>query len=168
MKKMLVILCGILFSFGMVGVVQAVPITTGEVNPGWVGTAGGSPPNNVSVYDYNLVNEIITAWNSIYSPPEPSLELLIDNSFNYVSGPSMTWTDNYQYLTVKYAGYVDLFYVDGLTNFDWTGSQIGAQQGFSHARLWNATSVPEPATMFLLGVGLIGIVGFNRKKDINK
>ena len=170
MKKILVTLCGILFFFGMVGGVQAVPIEVGEVNPGWVGTAGGRPPDNVNGYDYNLLNEIIVAWNDFYAPPEPSLELLTDNSFDYVSGPSMTWTENYQYLSVKYAGYVDLFHVDGLTSFNWTGSQIGARQGFSHARLWNANPVPvpEPATIILIGTGLFGLVGFNRKKLIKK
>lgn len=166
MKKILAIVCGVILFFGMVGGVQAVPITVGESNPGWVGTAGGSPPDNVSAYDYNLLNDIITAWNGVYVPPESSLELLTDNSFDYVSGPSMTWAGNYQYLSVKYAGYVDLFYVDGLTSFDWTGSEIGAKQGFSHGRLWNGTStpVPEPTTILLLGLGLVGLTGSLRKK----
>lgn len=164
MKKILLILCGILFFLGMVGGAQAVPIQIGEVNPGWVGTAGGSPPNNVNAYDYTLVNEIITAWNDVYAPPESELEYLVDNSFDYVSGPDMTWTGNYQYLTVKYAGYVDLFYIDGLTSFDWIGSQIGVQQGFSHARLWNPTSVPEPTTLILLGTGLLAFVGLKRNR----
>ena len=67
--------------------------------------------DNVSNYDYNLANNnnraaigtIITA-----ATRQQHYEELFGNSFDYVSGPIMNWTGNYQYLTVKYSGYVDL------------------------------------------------------------
>ena len=36
--------------------------------------------------------------------------------------------------------------------------------GLSHISYFGAATVPEPATMFLLGLGLIGLSGFARKK----
>ena len=163
MKKLLLIFTVFLLVFGIAGGLQALPIITGDgpvvTAPLWIGTEA-----NVSNYDYTTVNDIIENWNDAYVPPASAFDTLTDNSYDYASGPNMTWTGNYQYLTVKYATNIDLFYVDGLTSYDWAGSRIGARQGFSHARLWNHTSVPEPAGMFLLGTGLIGLAALGRRK----
>jgi len=58
---------------------------------------------------------------------------------------------------------------DSIMN-DWSGGQIWGQTfssadtlGGNHGGL-TASPVPEPATMFLLGSGLLGMAGFKRKK----
>ncbi len=48
-------------------------------------------------------------------------------------------------------------------NFDIT--EWAGKNGLSHFRLWTeSTPVPEPATMFLFGVGLAGIAGLSQRK----
>lgn len=42
----------------------------------------------------------------------------------------------------------------------------GNQYGLSHISAYNPHSVPEPATMFLLGSGLIVLAGFGRRKFV--
>jgi hypothetical protein len=52
---------------------------------------------------------------------------------------------------------------DGDFILEWEGLGLPTN-GLSHVSYFGAASVPEPATMLLLGLGLIGLSGFARKK----
>lgn len=45
-----------------------------------------------------------------------------------------------------------------------TYNELGYKRGVSHIQFFGPHSVPEPATMFLLGAGLIGLALFGRQR----
>ena len=119
-------------------------------------TADGNSPTNGATEDYET-------GNNDYSGTLTG-GLRIDGATPDVSG--------YEWVLGKYdqqnAGYV-LFYMP-----DFGGSSIpeysysiwgdnAEQYQLSHATVFGGTPVPEPATMLLLGSGLIGLAGIRRK-----
>jgi hypothetical protein len=77
------------------------------------------------------------------------------------------------FLLVKDGNHDPIWYLFNLTGLDWNGTETlqlenfwaGGGGSISHVSLYgNSVSVPEPATMLLLGVGLIGLAGYNRKR----
>ncbi|MGD9160681.1 MAG: PEP-CTERM sorting domain-containing protein [Desulfobacteraceae bacterium] len=92
--------------------------------------------------------------------PNLSSNLTIDSNYNWEYGVFKfgTWfiaIENDSDAEINFAG----------INFNNMDGFIGGESinGLSHYTLFNTTPVPEPATMFLLGAGLVGITGIRRK-----
>jgi len=79
------------------------------------------------------------------------------------------------YLLVKDGNQKPAWYLFYLTGLGWDGMDALDLDNFwpgngaiSHVTLYGIRSVPEPATVFLIGIGLIGIATIGRKRIFKK
>lgn len=171
------VLCGLLISANA-WALSITPATT----PQWTGTITANM-NASQIANYVEYNGILS---ELYKQNvgegfdsgsfAASYETLFDNEPNdpmdatitYVGGAYITGSPLYLY--VKDGASNPAFYIFDISN--WNGIETIYLNNFwpnrgaiSHVTiLGKVSAVPEPATLILLGLGLLGIAGFRRKK----
>jgi hypothetical protein len=136
-----------------------------QINAAIAGYLGSS----VELYKQNvggseegvLAGSYVTTFSNTLSDPSDAL-------IDYVGGAYVGPT---AFLLVKDGNQNPAWYLFNLTALAWNGTEDLVLSGFwpargaiSHVTLYGTQAVPEPATMLLLGVGLIGLAGYSRKR----
>ena len=116
---------------------------------------------NLKQQDLDLINGLIQDYDTNLPEINPSSWPTTEILYEEEEFTSYTFTglENVNYLFIKYGKLTDLWYVGDVDHLDWTSSTNNALSNSA-----TPAPVPEPATITLLGFGIIGMVTFYRKK----
>ena len=162
---------------------HAIFIAAGDL----IGTvAPGTPASELSEIDY--LQQLVDMYNNdtpispyddgsrIYTldvgsnVPAPGLptpvtfgSINVDRNDGNIIGYGVT--NPYLYMGAKFGTDIAFYYLGGLMGtIEGLYSPFGTQGGgLSHIVFFNGTAVPEPMTLLLFGMGILGLAGFGRR-----
>ena len=116
---------------------------------------------NLKQQDLDFINTLIDEVDDSLPDINPSSWPTAETLYEEEEFTSYTFTglENVNYLFIKYGNLTDLWYVGDVDSFYWESS---TKNTLSNSAI--PAPVPEPATITLLGFGIIGMVTFYRKK----
>lgn len=180
MKKHISILMAIVGVLIVASTSWALTITT-ETLPQWTGTDNSNLNNDqiATIVGYGGTLDLLykqdvgagsdtgsfaSSYSTVFdnTPTDPK-----DATISNVSGPFISGTPIYLY--VKDGNAMPAYYIFDISA--WNGNDTIYLEDFwpnrgaiSHVAIYGTAAVPEPATLILLGLGLLGIAGIRRKK----
>jgi len=179
MKKLFIILCGVTLVFGMAGIAGAIPCSwtdTKDFSDHYIGWYESYS------YTHDITDDGFVPGSAIVTSYSLSISLYDDGGkwdsgeIAYISQPGLLGDAIYDFsftsMTTGWslAGIIDLS-LDGILGVKicsaW-GDFYLAESVLSAEGCCDSAPVPEPATILLMGVGLLGLVGYSRKRFSKK
>ena len=190
MKKILMaVFFAVVLAFG--GSALALTINDGSIEVGGVDQYYAStylfPPNDGN--EETWIQSVLTEeyYISGSTSVNDSMWIQTDQQYNgeYAFAYDLAGTPDYFFMFLaSQPGIVDpdyrnMFLFENLASFEWAVIQLSQLEGYyppggeinigriSHIREIGGTPVPEPGMVILLGIGLLGLAFYNRKRLLN-
>ncbi len=177
MKKFLTLLCALMLLIGISGSANATVVI--DPTTGWDGYFawhdGLGPMDAISLVEFDYDWGVDTDWSiTVGSDSLMSLATAWDDYIPgdefelYVDGSSLAWTSTYEVSGYFHGEYEDLFLSAGSHSLSFYVTALAGEgsieSGAAHALFSEISPVPEPTTLVLLGLGLLGLVSISRGK----